>query len=123
MTDKQYLKKLQVIIDDADSTNLKKWVAQGIKDEVEGGTTFEGYISDLLSHGCVSGMVGELVYYADTHKFFDEHYEDIMDLVKELNDQGLEVDLIKDGDLKNTGAWLAYEETARQIANEIGFDY
>lgn len=44
------------------------------------------YLTDLLSHGCVSGMVGSLIYYHDTHAFFDKHYDEIEDLRQEFED-------------------------------------
>ena len=38
------------------------------------------FFSDLLQHGCVSGMVGKLIYYTDTHAFYDKYYDDIEEL-------------------------------------------
>lgn len=29
-------------------------------------------------------MVGSLIYYSDTHRFFDTHYYEIMDIVEDL---------------------------------------
>lgn len=46
--------------------------------------TIEAFFSDLLQHGCQSGMIGSLIYYSDTHKFFDTHYDEIEDLRYEL---------------------------------------
>lgn len=124
MTDKQYIKKLQAIADNSSSSNLKTAVAEAIIDEVKDGYTFEGYISDLLQHGCVSGMVGGLIYYSDTHAFYDKHYEDIENLRTEWESETGETLPPKDcSDLKNWFAWFAYEETARQLASEVGLDY
>lgn len=44
----------------------------------------EAFFSDLLQHGCVSGMVSSLVYYTDTHAFFDTHYQAIEALRDEV---------------------------------------
>ena len=30
----------------------------------------KSFFTDLLAHGCVSGMVGNLIYYTDTHAFY-----------------------------------------------------
>ena len=79
------------------------------------------FFSDLLQHGCVSGMVSSLVYYSDTHAFFDAHYAAIEDLRDEVEDnlgQSLQIN----GDLKNFLAWFAFEETAYQLALEIGLE-
>jgi len=32
-------------------------------------------------------MVGSLIYYTDTHRFFDNHYYEIMDIMKGLEDE------------------------------------
>jgi len=75
------------------------------------------FFSDLLQHGCVSGMVSSLVYYSDTHAFFDQHYAAIEDLRDDVEDNLGEPLQIK-GDLKNFLVWFAFEETAYQIACE-----
>ena len=41
----------------------------------------EDFFSQVFSYGCVSGMISELVYYADTLKFFKKHREDINELL------------------------------------------
>ncbi|MBN8669512.1 MAG: hypothetical protein J0L80_02425 [Chitinophagales bacterium] len=80
------------------------------------------FFNDLLHHGCQSGMVGSLIYYSDTHAFFDKHYREIEELRYEYGQQ-LGVPLQPNGDLKNWYAWFAFEETARAIANELEIQY
>jgi len=77
------------------------------------------FFNDLLQHGCISGMVSSLVYYTDTHAFFDQHYQAIENLRDEVEDNLGEPLQVK-GDLKNFMAWFAFEETAYQIALELG---
>ena len=77
----------------------------------------DAFFSDLASHGCISGLVGWLVRYTDTHKFFDEHYEEIQDLKEEWEDSVWEALMIH-GDIKNFLAWFAFEEVAYRMANE-----
>jgi len=73
--------------------------------ENHGGAIFA---QDVLSHGCASGCVPELIYYSDTHKFFDTHYEDIEQLRREFEEEtGLPMNI--DSDLKNFLAWWAFE--------------
>lgn len=79
------------------------------------------FFSDLLQHGCVSGMVGSLIYYADTHKFFDTNYEAIETLRDDV-ETNLGEPLIIKGDLKNFLAWFSFEETAYQMALELGLE-
>ncbi len=63
-------------------------------------------------------MISKLDYYSDTHKFFDKYYYEIEELRYELV-QSLGYTLQPNGDLENWHAWLTFEETARQIANEL----
>lgn len=79
------------------------------------------FFSDLLQHGCISGMVGSLIYYTDTHKFFDTHYDEIEALRSEYQDNIGEPLEIKNN-LKNFLAWFAFEETAYQMALELGLE-
>ena len=72
------------------------------------------FFEDLLQHGCQSGMVGGLIYYTDTAKFYDDHYDQIEELREQYLEEIGEFPQIK-GDLKNWFAWFAFEETARKL--------
>ena len=37
--------------------------------------------TDVLYHGCVSGIVGHLIYYADTVKYYEDHQQQINELL------------------------------------------
>lgn len=37
----------------------------------------KAFFHDLSCHGCESGIVRSLIYYTDTHAFFDTHYDEI----------------------------------------------
>ena len=76
------------------------------------------YLEGVTQHGCVSGWVSRLVYYTDTHAFFDTHYDEIHDMISDYKDNtGL--DLVHTGDLKNFYAWFAYEQIAYDILNQL----
>jgi len=76
------------------------------------------FFNDLMTHGCASGMVNFLIYYVDTHSFFDEHYDAIEELrIEYLEDCGEPLRI--DGDLKNTLAWFGFEETAQRMMDEL----
>jgi len=66
-------------------------------------------------------MVSGLIYYSETHAFFDQHYEEIEDLRIATEEEIGEPLKIK-GDLKNFLAWFAFEETAYQLAQELDLD-
>ena len=44
------------------------------------------WFQGLAEHGCVSGWVAGLVWYVDTHRFFDVHYDEIEELRVEYED-------------------------------------
>jgi len=93
----------------------------------------EGYIEDLMQHGCQSGMVGELIYYHDTVKFYEEFKTEIKVMLKEMMDEtGFKSPQELFGDKwdnedyfaedtlnQNLLAWFAYEETVKQIAYQL----
>jgi len=79
------------------------------------------FFADLMCNGCISGMVGSLVYYSDTHAFFDQHYAEIEALRHDYEfniGEPLEIQ----NDLKNFLAWFAFEETAFQMALMLGLE-
>lgn len=111
-------KALQQIIDDHPAS-LKAAVADealhyGSDDPAQ-------MFTDLSQCGCQSGLIGSLIYYHDTARFFDCHYDDIEELREEYEANTGEPLRIK-GDLKNWLAWFGFEETGYQLANELGLE-
>jgi len=89
-------------------------------------------MEDLQRYGCVSGMIGDLIYYDDTNKFFDDYKEEINDLLSEVLDgTGLSMEelfgdkydkedpLIIDYSNKNLLAWFGFEETSNRIYENL----
>ena len=86
--------------------------------------------TDVLYHGCQSGIVGELIYYTDTVRFYKQYREEINDLLYEImNETGIfspselfgkkwdKEDPLAQYDFnQNLLAWFAFEETLRNIA-------
>lgn len=108
---KDHLKtQLQSIVENNPNT-LKAFVAQEALEQED----IKAFFSDLQQHGCISGMISPLIYYSDTHQFFDDYYYEIEELREEFEDSIGEPIKIT-GDLKNTLAWFAFEETAHQLA-------
>lgn len=79
------------------------------------------WLRGLIEHGCVSGWDGSLIYYADTHDFFEEHYDEIEVLREQWVEQTGQ-DLQISGDLKNYLTWFGFEQTAWHIMQEAGWD-
>lgn len=121
MTDKQVYKKLQKMAKDYNRSELELAVIDDLLDNDQ--EYIIGRMKDVLNHGCISGCVGSLIYYKDTYKFFDDYYEDIMELINNIKKETGEDFNNWNGDIKNTGAWLAYEETVRKLMNELQIEY
>jgi hypothetical protein len=80
------------------------------------------FFSNVIEQGCASGIINRLISYYDTHKFYDTHYTEIEDLRIELQEILGVVDQPQ-GDLKNWYARMAFEETAKTIANELDLEW
>ncbi len=70
-------------------------------------------------------MVSDLVYYSDTHTFFDQHYHEIEE-IRESFEQNHGYPFFPTGDLKNDLAWFTYEQVAieiQQYRERLGMNY
>jgi len=45
------------------------------------------WFQGLVQHGCVSGWDSNMIWYSDTHDFFEAHYDEIEDLREEWQEQ------------------------------------
>jgi hypothetical protein len=79
---------------------------------------FLSSFNDLLNYGSNNGIIARLIYYKDTHAFFDEHYDEIEGLRDEWQQSTGETIEIK-GDLKDFFARFGYETVARNLAETI----
>ncbi len=115
----------------AETTNkLKVEVLNYIADTYKTDEEIKGFVGDLLQHGCQSGMIGFLIYYTDTSKFFDKYENEIEELITEnMESQGVETrPLFIEGlngsaenlaQEKNLLSWFAFEEMVRAINDEL----
>lgn len=116
------VKKIKKILESySEGDDIRASVANEALDQLNNYNDIKAWFSDLLQHGCISGMVGGLVYYIDTHAFYDYHYEEIENLRYEYEEMTGEA-LNPENDLKNWYAWFAYEETARKLVDELELD-
>ena len=111
-------------------TDLEKEVITIIQEKASDYENLEIYMIDLERAGCVSGMIGALIYYSDTQKFATTHAQEINELLsRTLSSFGLDTPYELFGDRwdkednlclgatnQNLIAWFAFEETARNIA-------
>lgn len=98
-----------------ESSNLRSEVLDILVNHIEDYESFEevrGFMEDLRQYGCSSGMIGELIYYTDTKKFFIENIDEIQDYVNTLVQE--HVYSINELDI-NEISWIVFEA----IANEF----
>lgn len=79
------------------------------------------YLKNAAFH-IADGGVNGLIYYTDTHKFFDEFYSEIQEMVYEY-EHGTGEKVFPTNDIKNFYAWFAYEQMARWILSELDIEY
>lgn len=118
-----------------DKNGMYEYVVDDLVEDCEGydGATLMEKLwkrcEDVLTHGCVSGMVGSLIYYTDTTAFFDKYVDEIYDLIEDYGpDEFLEMisanvsatEILVNADTaKNWITWRAYEEVVYQFQNKL----
>ena len=116
------------------TTELEKEVINIIIEEASDYESLERYLNDLLTYGCVSGIVSALTWYNQTLDFAKRHANEINEMLsthltmlgfcnpKELfgDKWDCEDSLALSTNNQNLLAWFAFEETAREIG--ISFD-
>ena len=103
--------------------NLKNEVME-ILESMSIDSNLETVINEVLEYGCISGIVGSLIYYYQTEAFFNRHKEAINDLAHELSEEiyGNPFEIyhnLNGGCSKNNMAWFGFEEVTRLIAEEL----
>lgn len=117
----------------ADNDGLTESVTDYIIDKWDEYDDKKNIVTDVLEHGCQSGIVGSLIYYDDTTAYYEANknaingllYETmdecgIHDLSKLFGDKWDEEDpLAIDVLNQNLLAWFGFEETMRKVAREF----
>jgi len=118
------------------TTKLEKRVQAMINNRTEVEYGPASVLQDLFYGGCQSGIIGELVYYHDTVKFYKLYKSEINSMLKNtLSDCGFTspTDLFgdkwhaddifaEDTHNQNLLAWFGFEETARVLAGRNGIE-
>ena len=114
------MENLKCIIGLMNEDSLYYCVANDLMDCYDNNEDFIAHVKDVLNCGCQSGIVSSQIYYKDTYKFFEKHMDEIFDMYNELKSEiG---DFMKELSPNNL-SWLAYEETTRNIAHDLGIEY
>ena len=116
-----------------DATPLQKRAYNYVIDEWGSYTDKKNIFTDVLEHGCQSGMVGFLIWYTDTVRFYKQYKNEIDEMLYELMDEtGIyslpelfgdkwdKEDPLANGDFNmNLFAWFGFEETLRNIGRNF----
>lgn len=113
-------------------TRLEKRVQRIVNSSASDGYSVKSWLEDLLTHGCQSGMVGELIYTSDCVKFYNLYRKEIDAMYAEcvqefghdfkLNGWDDEDPLAREDQNKNVLAWFGFEETSRKLADRNGIE-
>ena len=111
------------------ATPLEKRVCNYVIDEWGNYDDKKNIFTDVLNYGCQSGMVGFLIWYTDTVRFYKQYKSEIDELLyNTMYEAGIyslpelfgkkwdEEDPLGNSDFNmNLLAWFGFEETLRKI--------
>ena len=121
----------------AKEDKLKKDVVTILKSKAKDySNNYKSLLEDILYNGLQSGIIPELVYYSDTLKWYNKHKTEIKSLLRDsmmnygtnnpadIFGRNWDQDdpFVEDTANKNLLAWFSFEETAREIADNLGYD-
>jgi hypothetical protein len=102
----------------AKETGIKLFVINDLL-SLENDSEIKDYMNDVLCYGCQSGIVTSLIYTSDTKNFIKKYLEECLEILDEFIQQIGKPAFIIDS---NSIAWLAYEETLRNLVVELDLD-
>ena len=114
------LNLLNSIVESTMEGTLKHDVAEIILDQVDGMNSEEilEYVAQIINYGCVSGIVTSLITYKDTDEFFDNHSNEILELLDNDKEEGI-LDINEIEFNKNWLSWYAFERITFDIQYEL----
>lgn len=75
-------------------------------------------VEEISTHGCVSGVLSDFVYYSETKEFYTKHIDDIEDFIYDLEDdlgESIRLDLPR----YNSAVWLVTEQCASFVVDHL----
>lgn len=98
-------------------TKLHREVIQHLNDnmlEYEDLDTWIGFVSEIITNGLASGIMGTMIYPNDVEKFAIEHLDDIIDLIDDL-----EIEIKAEHDFLTELAYTGYEGVCNEILDVL----
>ena len=75
-------------------------------------------LEEITTHGCVSGILTDFIYYSDTKEFYTKHIDDIESFIDDLEDE-LGEPIALEHPRYNSAVWLVTEESARLASDSL----
>ena len=116
------LNLLNSMLENTMEGTLKHEVIEIILSEIEGIEDDEilSTVEEMVTYGCQSGIVSALITYSDAEKFFDNHANEIFELIEDMRQEGI-INMNNFELSKNNLAWFAFETIAQEIYNELEY--
>lgn len=112
------------------TTNIK-WAVNILKDNMEDMIREDkiSYLNDVTQHGCISGIVGEVISTYDIDNIFKDNMDDILERLTEISEEfGYDVLQLAMSNLNYEGnytmfptaaVWLIIENTAGMLLADL----
>lgn len=86
------MKNLLTVLEkmEKESTGVKNDVIHYLLAQAQDSEDAQGILENVLTHGCESGMVNHLTYYTDTVAYFENHKNEIMEMLEQLGIEDVE---------------------------------
>jgi len=106
--------------------SLENWLIRVICQRT--GYSAQGQLNDIVTHGCISGCVGELIYYGDCIEFYIKYEKQIWELIynfmQNTGQMGQFIDSFRlqiedETSLKVNLSWFAIEQISFQLISNI----
>ena len=118
------LNLLNSIVENTMEGTLKHEVAEIIMDQVDGLDNNEIFsaVEEVVTYGCATGVVPALITYKDTDEFFNNHSDEILELLDNDKEEGI-LDMNEVEFNKNWLSWYAFERITFDIQYELETAY
>lgn len=126
------LKDKLIELKEQTNNRLKQAVIDSVLSYFSDDDEIKTYIEDVLNYGCVSGCVGDLIYYSQTTAFYQKYKEEIFELAytqaqdigyKSASDLFRHLNGAKELESidqeENLRAWFGFEEMLRLVAYSL----
>ena len=75
---------------ETETTGVKNDVINFLLDNNNNNEDLQTHLEDINNYGCESGQVNHLIYYADTVAYFEEHKNEIIEMLEQLGIEDVE---------------------------------